>query len=313
VQKSGAKGKDDRATRQAWVRLAEMELLEEGSMCMTRRVYTSARLISCLVSPSPSELATLALICYPIVSLVSARAWSIGRNRNLSKHERILFDRPVEEAVELYRAGVEILSMQMQDKKDTIDERITPLGLVAAGFVCEQLRNAARELFLKSILGDSPSGDDVAEEDPMVGSREGEVTDAIDKAELSEAVALGRGLTKPVQALTNLWEEVSANVYVDDIAVVTADVDGGGRDNLLSDAKSFLDAIALYRHISSPPPGSPALSENSTLFAETSSSSPTTASGSSSTMLDLAGPADYVNFRVGGEVEAAPRLAFSGF
>jgi len=274
---------------------------------IVRRVYTSAQLVSCLVSPSLCELATLSLLLYPIAGPLSARFWSAAQDLSLSKHERILFDRSVEDAVELYRAGVEILTMQ--DEKDTTDVNITPLGLVAAGFVCGQLRSAASELFLNSIPAASPVADS-AEED--VRLQRSEETDMMEKVDLSEAVALGKGLTKPVQALTNLWEEVSADMAV---PVMTPNWDSGEKENLLSDAKSFLEAIALYRHVSSSPPSSPALSENSTLFAEASfdSSSPTIPGSSTptdtSSVIPSIGAGGQVNLKGRVEVGATPRLA----
>ena len=264
-------------------------------------MYTSARLVSCLVSPSPSELVTLSLLSYPIAGPLSARVWSAAQDLSLSKHERILFDRSVEDAVELYRAGVEVLIMQ--DEKDTTDERITPLGLVAAGFVCGQLRSAASELFLNSVPVADFAGEDIR-------SQRNEETDMLEKVDLSEAVALGKGLTKPVQALVSLWEEVSADMAV---TMMTPNWDGGRKENLLNDAKSFLEAIALYRHILSSPPSSPALSETSTLFAEAcfDYSSPTTSGSSTPTEMSSAIPSigDRVNLRGCGEAEATPRLA----
>jgi len=197
----------------------------------------------------------------------------------------------------------------MQDEKDTTDESITPLGLVAAGFVCGQLRSAASELFLNSIPAASPAADS-AEED--VRLQRNEETDMMEKVDLSEAVALGKGLTKPVQALTNSWEEVSADMAV---PVMTPNWDSGGKENVLSDAKSFLEAIALYRHVSSSPPSSPALSENSTLFAEASfdSSLPTTPGSSTptdtSSVIPSIGAGGQVNLKGRGEVGATPRLA----
>jgi len=179
----------------------------------------------------------------------------------------------VGDAVQLYEVGRSVLrsSSEGEDEGD-----LTPLGLIASGFVCGQLLAAASDLFIKSSPASSPSSpsSDVpvafaGHHDDEAGARTPIKEDDEEKEEgwrLSEVVELGRGLTRRVQRLTDLWEDVSASASFPlshssssclDNGADDEDDEADDKEDVLSETKLLLEAISLYHRIASSHPRSP--------------------------------------------------------
>lgn len=150
--------------------------------------------------------------------------------------------------------------------------------MIASALVCERIRDKASELFTREspVPTDGESVVAYAGEAPVAATllrgidRADQVQEKSD-ASLDEVVALGRSLTKPVRELTHLFEDVAAGIQPVTRGVsFIPDADEDEHD-ALSDAKFFLEAILLYRRITSViQPTSPTPSETSTLFAGSS-------------------------------------------
>src|SRR5258708_3320592 len=228
-------------------------------MTLERRTFLSGRLASILHCPTPSEMATLALLSYPLPTAHSLRMWTHARHLTATKEERILLDLPLEDAVTLYRSGLDIMtnsdyeliddaaSSASSVPDDLTNSRIRPLGLVATGLVCQRLRQAANRLF---IVKSSHSTDSTSVATIVASAEDGPNQDTSHDRDLSDVEVLGKGLTKRVKFLVSLWEDVSSGVVPGFFPKV--DVEKSGDD--LSDAISFLEAIALYQQVISPPP-----------------------------------------------------------
>src|SRR5260370_28494237 len=142
-------------------------------MTFERRAFLSGRLTSILHCPTQSEMATLALLSYRLPTAHSLRVWAQARHLTTMKEERILLDLPLEDAVALYESGLEIMTNRdyelMEEKWVTTsspassvssaltNNRISLLGLVATGLVCQRLRRAANQLFIMKSSTDSTS------------------------------------------------------------------------------------------------------------------------------------------------------------
>lgn len=250
------------------------------SLSIFRRLYHISRLYVVLsVSlPSPSELTTLSLIAHSLPGAYSfaASSWSKARSvpSSRSRDKMILLDHSLDDAIALYEAGHTIIGAGRGGTGNrTVDGRINPLGLIASALVCERIRDEASELFTK----ESPAPTDAAGpaayagEPPAVTTSLRDIAGAEEKsgASLDEVVVLGRSLTKPVRELTHLFEDVAAGIQPASRGVsFMLDADNEDERDALGDARSFLQAILLYRRISSATqPASPTPSETSTLFA----------------------------------------------
>ena len=232
-------------------------------MTFERRAFLSGRLASFLHSPTASEMATLALLSYPLPIGRPLKVWTRARHLATTKEERLLLGLPLEDAVALYGSGLGIMSNRDYEFTHEIwdappssssfisDEptnRIKPLGLIATGLVCQRLKRAANRLFVVKLPHSTDSS--MITNATIVPSEDGSNRDESDELDLSEVVALGKGLTKHVKVLVSLWESVSSGVVPSFFPKV--DVEKAGDD--LSDAISFLEAIALYEKVVSPPP-----------------------------------------------------------
>lgn len=269
-----------------------------------------------VTSPSTAELTTLAILAHPLAGNIAANAWAKVQSMPTSSDKKFLMERTLEDAVQLYNSGHAILGARAgATGNGTEDGRITPLGLIASGYVCEKIKDAASELFSKesppSSERDAPAQAHVAyagEPPSSLSSTSLADTEAVAEStlksseELEDVISLGRSLTKPVRDLTNLLEDVAAGLQpvshgVSFMLPEDDDEDGNGERDALSDATSFLEAILLYRRIALSSPPSPSPSETSTLFAadslEFSSSSETSRASSAGpgtpTELELVG------------------------
>ena len=285
-------------------------------MSIFQRLYHASRLYLVLLTPLPSssELATLSLIAYdlPGARSFAASTWAKAQSVSLrSRDQRIIFDLSLDDAVTLYNAGHTIIGAGRRGGtgNGAEDGRITPLGLIASALVCERIRDKACELFTK----ESPAPVDDEElgtsaEEALLGatSLRGDLVQDKSDASLDEVVALGRSLTKPVRELTRLFEDVAAGIRPVSRGVsFMLDADNEHEHDALGDARSFLQAILLYRRISSATqPTSPTPSETSTLFAGSTFSHLDGLSASVSSPESSTGP-DDLNSDGGGGLAAA--------
>lgn len=319
----------------------------DGSLSLMRRIYHTARLsvIGSSSAPSSSELVTLSVLAYglPLPSTgplaISSSAWSRAHSitsRSRSQDKKVLFDRPLEDAMALYETGHSITGAASGGSGNgTSDGRITPLGLMASAFVCEDIKERASKLFAQEIPTSGSSGVGIAALDrdvgvayagePPVGRNMPRPTVNIDidddssdssvtpSVSLEEVVMLGRSLTKSVRDLTHLFEDVSAGIqpasrgvsFILDQDPNDSDSDEGenrnnkgkankrGERDALTDARSLLEALILYRrivHASSPLSSSSPVTPNTVTAAASFSTGVSTLSTSASTNTDSSGP-----------------------
>lgn len=296
--------------------------LIDGSLPLVRRAYHTACLsvIVSSSSPSSSELTTLSALAYglPLPSTgllaIASSAWSSAQSvasLSSSREKRVLLDRPLDEAMKLYHTGHAIIGAAIGGSGNgTPDGRITPLGLMASAFVCEDIRDRAGKLFAREIPsttnGVFNTQVDVAVayagEPPVNLARAARGIDDDDDASstspsasspvsLEEVVMLGRSLTKPVRDLTHMFEDVAAGIQPATRGVsFIIDAEGDDSDDsdsesglgkkhrterdALTDAASFLEALILYRRISQASSPSPATPSVTTSTATASSSYP---------------------------------------
>lgn len=173
----------------------------------------------------------------------------------------MLLDHSLEEAAALYESGLKILGARSGGSGNgTDDGRITPLGLVASGNVCAVVRLAAGQLFIKECPEQQANavlaGEAVYAGVPSLEERRHAGASGLTKAELEEMLTLGKSLTKPVRDLVHLYEDISTGDTQNSSSTIRrgvsffldSDAEKDEADEL-SDAKSVLESISLFRRI----------------------------------------------------------------
>lgn len=241
-----------------------------ASATLTTRMHaallTSTRLT--MRSVQPADLATLALIVYPIWRARAAALWVLAAERADDKtHEcksyvkLALSAMTVEDAVERLSTGVFIKE----------GEYSSPMEILARGLVLESVRAEAEKVFMRDVLGEDVDLEEDVDEETVereVKKDDDEITPNTPRAhtplKMSHALlSAGRSLGGRTSQLVHTYEEVCVVGNVNNVASTldnvtpTADLDLTSR--AISDVIALVHAIALYRLIFTSSSGSSAL------------------------------------------------------
>ncbi|KAI0264701.1 hypothetical protein BC834DRAFT_251660 [Gloeopeniophorella convolvens] len=215
--------------QRAWVRLAELAVfdLNSGSTSFGLRAQAYWGMVSrtSTFAPSPGDLATLALLVFPVWRSRAAALWA--------RANRARVVRPFERAV----IGAMTVEEACKSLAKTHNARLSPLGSLAVRNVRKAVAHVAGRTFVRAVLG----ADVRAGESEVYDAEK----DAREEEERRAVVDAGRSMGGRSAELVGLLERICTGAFVR--AEETALLDDAECDAEERGVRTLLGALVLHR------------------------------------------------------------------
>ncbi|KAI5121993.1 hypothetical protein M0805_001826 [Coniferiporia weirii] len=263
------------AEQRAFLRLAELTALDAKASMTTRiQMYLYARKLFRLFSASAADLASVALTIQPWRPSKAIELWSLALKRaqgkgSLGSYVSKQYETFVLENMSVDEAAQRIAKMDLGSvprvrrtqytfsdapdnyKDDGTHEPLSPLAILASGFVREYVREQAERVFLQTV----PSDKDSQARAMCSGGVDADSNAAY--FQMERVVEAGRSLNSQTAELVDLFERVcnpTSEYFTHPPTLIWDEAVGtgaGGGMRTLADAeiRALLDAIVLYRRI----------------------------------------------------------------